>query len=70
MPVENWDGARIRFNVERRPGTQASVAGRVGGLIFFPSQGTQLNVLVDPVHGWTWEAQEKAGSPGRQAGTR
>lgn len=30
MPVENWDGAGIRFDVER-PRAQASVGGRVGG---------------------------------------
>lgn len=68
MPVENWDGARIRFDVEAY--AQASVAGRVGRLIFFPSQFTQLNLLMDPMCDWTLEAQQKVGSPGRQAGTR
>lgn len=60
MPMENGDGARIRFGVERSPGTQASVGGRVGGLIFFPSPFIQLNLLMDPVCGWTLlQAQQR-----------
>ena len=47
-PVENWDGARIRFDVEKRPRGQALGGDRVGRLGFFPSQFTQLNLLMDP----------------------
>lgn len=31
----------------------------------FTSQFTQYNLLMDPMYGWTLEAQQKAGIPGR-----
>lgn len=67
-PVENWDGARIRLDVEKRPEAQASVEVELEGWVFFhvypvESADSGLQMFL------TLKAQQKAGSPGRQVGT-
>lgn len=54
MQMENWDGARIRFHVEKRPGAQAW-AGGSWRVEFFPSQLTQMNLLMDPKYARLWK---------------
>lgn len=66
MPVENWDGAGIRFNGERRPGVQASVAGKVKGC-FFPLPVHPVESADGP-HVWLDFGSTTEGWKPRQAG--